>query len=178
MIYLGIDPGLTGAIAAVCACRGYLVIADIPTCGNGQAGGSMRRWVDVAALGAWFSHFRLASNATAEGGIMACMERPIPMPRLPAQTIASQFDTVGALRGFLGSRGVEVRMVEPARWKRMYGLGRDKAASRRVAMSLYPEAKPVLDRIKDHNRAEALLLADWLRTECHGAQDDAAGLAA
>lgn len=171
MIYLGIDPGLTGAMAAVCTRRGFLGVYDIPTCSNGQVGGSMRRWVDVGELVTWFRSWRLAVDAADEGGVVACMERPIPMPSLPAQTIASQFDTVGALRGFLGARGDEVVMVEPARWKRAYGLGKDKAASRETAARLYPAAGKHLARARDHNRAEALLLADWLRQERDGSRE-------
>lgn len=178
MIYLGIDPGLTGAMAAVCTRRGFLGVYDIPTCENGQAGGSMRRWVDVRRLSGWFGDWRRQFNVIDEGGVVACMERPIPMPTLPAQTIASQFDTLGALRGFLGARGVEVVMVEPGRWKRAYGLGRDKAASRETAARLYPAAGKHLARAKDHNRAEALLLADWLRQERDGSREADPGEAA
>lgn len=171
MIYLGIDPGLTGAMAAVCTRRGFLGVYDIPVCENGQAGGSMRRWVDVTALGEWFRDWRHWIGAADDGGLVACMERPIAMPSLPAQTIASQFDTLGALRGFLGARGVEVVMVDPTRWKRAYGLGRNKFASRETAARLYPAAGKHLARARDHNRAEALLLADWLRQERDGSRE-------
>lgn len=174
MIYLGIDPGLTGAIAAICARRGYCGVADIPTAPNGQRNGSMRRHVDVAGLAAWYQGFRRVIGAAEEGGVVVCMERPIPMPSLPAQTIASQFDTLGALRGFFGGRGAEVILVEPARWKRRYGLRSDKEASRECALRLYPRAADLLARKRDHNRAEAILLADWLLQECDGTREAAA----
>jgi hypothetical protein len=55
--------------------------------------------------------------------------------------------------------------VQPATWKRFVNvLGADKtgAAARAVAMKLYPGAASALQRVKDHNRAESLLIAHWL----------------
>jgi len=170
MIVLGVDPGLTGAVAAICSARGLLDIMDIPVCDNGHASGSMRNWVDVAALVLalrdWSQRFEFA----AHGQVLAAMERPIPMPTLPAQTIASQFDTVGAIRAALICRACPVTMVEPGKWKKRYALGRDKDASREVAARLYPAADKLLARKKDHNRAEALLIGDWHLQERDGAR--------
>jgi len=88
------------------------------------------------------------------------IERPIAMPNLPAQTIASQFDTFGVLRSVLACRMREpLVFVTPNEWKKHFGLHREKDASRRVAVSLYPSA-PV-GRVKDHNRAESILIAHW-----------------
>ena len=50
MIVISCDPGLTGAITLLCSQRGLLECEDIPTCGNGTTTGSMKRWVDTAAL--------------------------------------------------------------------------------------------------------------------------------
>lgn len=167
MIALGIDPGLTGAIAAVCSRRGLLDIIDIPVCANGTASGSMRNWVDVNALTLGLREWSRLNDWAADQ-VSAAMERPIAMPSLPAQTIASQFDSVGALRAVLMCRAAPVTMIEPGRWKKRYGLGRDKDASREAAMRLYPAARGLLARKKDHNRAEALLIADWHLQEING----------
>ena len=165
MIVIGVDPGLTGAMAAICSQRGLLDVIDIPICDNGHAGGSMRNWVDVAtlmlALRDWSTRFEFA----AHGQLLAAMERPIPMPSLPAQTIAVQFDTVGAIRAVLVCRACAVTMVAPGAWKRRYGLHREKDASRECALRLHPGAAKQLARKKDHNRAEAILVGHWLRRE-------------
>lgn len=178
MIVLGIDPGLTGALAVVHSERGLLDTVDLPVCENGTAGGSMRRWLDCAGLGVLLIDLS-ARHQFALESVEAAMERPIPMPSLPAQTIATQFDTVGALRGILAARAIPLTMVEPVRWKRAYGLrgGKDaKHESRMCCLRLYPRA-PV-GRVKDHNRAEAILIADWLIADRYGrrerARDDAA----
>lgn len=171
MICIGVDPGLTGAVAAICSQRGLLDVMEIPVCDNGHASGSMRNWVDVAALMLalrdWSTRFEFAQA----GQVLAAMERPIPMPSLPAQTIAVQFDTVGAIRAVLVCRACAVTMVAPGAWKRAYGLHRDKDASRQAALRLHPGAAKLLARKKDHNRAEAILLADWLLQERNGARE-------
>lgn len=55
-----------------------------------------------------------------------------------------------------------VEIVSPLKWKRALGLiGQDKEASRAKALKLYPSLADQLKRKKDHNRAEAVLLAHW-----------------
>jgi len=164
MIAIGIDPGLTGALSVICSTRGLLDVADIPTCENGTASGSMKRWVDVDVLGSILRNLS-ARFEFADQDVHVAIERPIPMPSLPAQTIASQFDTFGALRA-LAMRVGQVRCVNPKEWKGFYGLSNDKDAARACAQRLYAEA-PV-KRVKDHNRAEAILIGHWLKREIAG----------
>lgn len=157
MIVIGVDPGLTGALCIIG--RDRQMVADIPTCENGTASGSMKRWVDVEKLGhivsTWSHIFGLARES-----VTVVIERPIPMPSLPAQTIASQFDTFGALRAVLARYGDSL-IVNPRDWKKIYGLGNDKSASRACAQRLYPALALDLHRVKDHNRAEAVLIAHY-----------------
>lgn len=51
----------------------------------------------------------------------------------------------------------------PATWKKAMQLGPDKNKARAAAIKLFPFLKGDLARVKDHNRAEALLLAAYLR---------------
>lgn len=161
MIALGVDPGLTGAISLLDSGRGLLECADIPTSGNGTASGSMQRWVDVAALAEILDTWSVRHSFARES-VHAFLERPIAMPRLPSQTIASQFDTFGVIRALICSRpvwGTRARFVNPQEWKRFFGLGSEKDASRKVCLRLYPDAP--ITRAKDHNRAESLLIAHY-----------------
>ena len=164
MIVLGVDPGLTGALGVVSSRDGLLHCMDLPICGNGTSTGSMKHWIDVRALD-------VALRSLAERLVFAAesvhvfIERPIPMPTLPAQTIASQFDTFGAVRALLESKtwGRELRHVNPQEWKAMFKLGKNKDASRETCRSLYPTAPVPL--VKHHNRAESILIAHYgLRT--------------
>lgn len=163
MLIVSCDPGLTGAIALLCSQRGLLECEDIPTCSNGTASGSMRNWVDAEALrmilNEWSNRWLFAQNS-----VRAAIERPIPMPKLPAQTVASQFDTFGVLRALIGGKvgpgGLHI--VNPREWKSKFGLKQDKDESIACALRLYPNAVGYLARKRDHNRAESILVGHAL----------------
>jgi len=162
MIVIGCDPGLTGALSLIDGARSELLdCQDVPTCDNGLATGSMKRWLDVPALESLLQDWSRRWGFARES-VHAAIERPIPMPSLPAQTIASQFDTFGVLRSALARLG-DLEVVQPNVWKKIYGFGRDKDGARSCCLRLYPTA-PV-GRVKDHNRAEAILIGHWLLRE-------------
>jgi hypothetical protein len=158
MIALGIDPGLTGAMALICQRRGFLDVADLPTCPNGLETGGMKRWLDATQLWAqmaeWATRFDLGQEA-----VTAFIERPIPMPKQQVWTSASNFDCLGVLRAVAKLRGYGPELVTPNAWKRHYGLGRGKDESLEVARRLFPAAPIGLK--KHHNRAEAILIARY-----------------
>lgn len=166
MLLIGVDPGLTGAMACICTRRGLLSIADLPTEGNGLATGSMRRWLDAGCLLGMLTEWS-AAYGFAEEDALAVVERPIPMPSLPAQTVGGQFDALGVIRTALVAKlgAAKLRIAEPRVWKKAFGLRTDKDESIACALRLYPEASRYLVRKKHHNRAEAVLLAHWLRRE-------------
>ncbi|NDZ11506.1 hypothetical protein C7T35_01325 [Variovorax sp. WS11] len=158
MLIIGCDPGLTGAISLLSADRRALLdCQDLPTCDNGTASGSMKRWLDAEAFSRLLQGWSDRHDFAREG-VTVFIERPIPMPSLPAQTIASQFDTFGVLRAQLARRGV-MHYVNPRDWKKSFGLSTEKAASREVCLRLYNSA-PVA-RVKDHNRAESILIGHF-----------------
>lgn len=55
---------------------------------------------------------------------------------------------------------LDVRRVAPQTWKRFYGLSSDKGAALAMARQFWPHYE-ALKRAKDHNRAEAALIARW-----------------
>ena len=166
MLIISADPGLTGAITLLCSVRGLLECEDIPTCDNGTTTGSMKRWVDTAALqgilASWSSRHDFAGQS-----VQAAIERPIPMPTLPAQTVASQFDTFGVIRALVTGNVAlgAMTIVNPQVWKKTFGLKSDKDASIACALRLYPAAAKFLARKKDHNRSESILIGHWLMRE-------------
>jgi crossover junction endodeoxyribonuclease RuvC len=51
-------------------------------------------------------------------------------------------------------------IVEPPKWKRSFHLhGKDKEGARQLALQRFPSAHALLARKKDHQRAEAALIA-------------------
>ena len=166
MLIIGVDPGLTGAISLLCSERGLLECEDLPTCGNGQNTGKMLRWIDVEKLQTMLSVWS-ARHAFAERSVHACIERPIPMPSMPSTTTASSFDTFGVVRALVTGKVAPncMTVVDPSRWKKMFGLHTDKDGSIACAKRLYPDAGASLARKKDHNRAESILIGHWLLRE-------------
>lgn len=154
MIFVGIDPGLTGAISFIDS-RGSCVIEDIPTVelfGNVM----VKRKVDGLALA------RLVrQHCPATDQAMAVCEavRAMGGKNNAVQTQGSLMRTLGAIETVFEVLRCPWQVVEPQAWKRFYGLGSDKAASLATARALYPGAP--LKLAKHHNRAEALLIAHY-----------------
>lgn len=158
-VYAGIDPGLSGAIALIHTFKGFCEVIDVATEETNHETGRTRRQVNVVA-----TKDRLVEamhRHQFEGDRwMFVIERPFASPKLPPSTIAAQFDAFGALRALAHRFGI-VEQIAPAQWKRYYRTGTDKDASREMASRLYPSAAHNLRRVKDHDRAEAILLAHY-----------------
>ena len=135
---IGIDPGATGAIAMI---QPMVEVWDMPATPH-----------DLATLMRTFD-----ANTTR-----VYVEE---VHSMPGQGVASTFKFgkgYGEIIGVLATLGLGYRAISPAGWKRAMGLQRaEKADSRRKAQELYPTAS--LARVKDHGRAEALLIAEWGR---------------
>jgi crossover junction endodeoxyribonuclease RuvC len=68
----------------------------------------------------------------------------------------------GVIQAAIDIAGFRSEAVQPAVWKRLYGLGgADKEDSLAKARQLYPGLGQELKRKKDHNRAESLLIAHF-----------------
>ena len=83
----------------------------------------------------------------------------------PGQGIASSgkfMRAAGAIEAVATMIGDSMVLVRPQVWKKHHGLiGTEKAASLELARWLWSEAPLKLK--KDHNKADALLMALWLR---------------
>ena len=150
---LGIDPGLTGAIAAVDRHGNLLWVEDIPVRDSGRKSRKANE-VDCFALGRLL---RLHISDIRQ----VCMESVHAMPGQGVSSMFSLGETVGSIRGVLEGFGLAVVRVQPTAWKRAYGLLRaPKDESRLEAIRLFPTCRD-FERKKDHNRAEAALIAKW-----------------
>lgn len=178
MFIIGIDPGLTGCIALIRhqpdqAIRPtlYVELADVPTKIRGKGGASVRREVDPIGASSLFvkwrkEHFRM-------GRLDNCCVVIEYQSSRPGQASGSGFssgDTFGCLRAVAALQGWPVHFVMAVVWKRYYGLIKEKGGpeipviekkrrARERAIAIYPDAP--LERAKDHNRAEALLIAQY-----------------
>lgn len=150
MIYCGIDPGLHGAIALYDASTGEIVDAyDVPL----KKVQGRKLALDYLSLVEHFSDLPSPDRSIIE-----------QVSAMPGQGVSSMFrfgEAYGALTMLLAAeRGYYIK-VTPQKWKKTLQLeGLDKEAVVRYAIDLFGEsAAHFLKRKKDHNRAEAMLLA-------------------
>ena len=145
----GVDPGAcSGAYSVLAADGTLLTLDDLPTIGDGKL-----RWVDSPAL------LSRLIDIKAGRTMHAVVER---QGGRPGQGISSTFTSAcafGSLLATLQIAGCSIELLTAAVWKGASGLSADKRASLDRARLLFPGAS--LDRVKDHGRAEALLLARW-----------------
>lgn len=158
MIDVGIDPGLDGAIAAIDPFGG-VTIHDLPTAPS-IGGGQITREVDGWALA------QLLRQLVPPGHVGRVAHEHIhsfPGSQNKPQITFSLGESMGAIKTAVRVCRLERVEVNPQEWKRFFGLGADKEQARRRAIELLPDAALYLQRKKDHNRAEALLIAYWIR---------------
>lgn len=157
MFTLGIDVGLTGALAVISQRSGEVVaLHDLPVMTWGKT-----KWIDALELCA------LIRTAREGHPARAFVEHTHPTPKLGVIPAQSMGVTLGSTLAALQFSGVPYELVPAQSWKRALGLiaeagAPDKAkkdASLSRARMLFPTAD--LDRAKDHNRAEALLIAHY-----------------
>ena len=155
---LGVDPGLGGALALIedGVTRQLVAVEDMPT--EAKTFGSGRQ-VYVGGL--------VAMLRALEPSI-AFIERSQPMQgRGKRQSPAGAFsmgDSFGALRAVTEALAIPTIFVPANTWKTAMGLmGKRKSAEAPVTMArqVYPSAEPYLRRKMDHDRAEAILIAQW-----------------
>jgi crossover junction endodeoxyribonuclease RuvC len=142
---LGIDPGLSGAIALLRNGE-FAECWDMPTMGRGSGNKQQINAAEVARI------LRECPPCTAYMELVGAM---------PGQGVSSMFNfgkAAGAVMGALAALQFPMVEVTPQRWKREFGLiGKEKDMARTVAQQLMPVAP--LSRKKDCGRADALLLA-------------------
>lgn len=160
MIALAIDIGLTGALAAVDS-YGTARVLDLPTLPDGKT-----RRLDGRALIDAIRGF-VAPGEPAQLLIEDIRPRPMGNGGAHGNTMHSQGSLMrsrGIIEAVADIARIELQSVQPATWKRHFGLLKaEKGASLERARLLYPALAGDLKRVKDHNRAEAVLLAHWLR---------------
>lgn len=155
---IGIDPGATGALAWIGPKhpkRVSIAVVDLPAITTTKSG-KKRTKLNVLSLMDLFASLSDADHAFVE------LSSPRPTDR-PTSAWANGH-TAGTIETALAVSGIPITFVTAASWKRTFGLLRtDKEASRRRALELFPGQAQALRRKKDHNRAEALLIAEWGR---------------
>ena len=149
MRILGIDPGVTGALALLDTELSVLAITDMPST-IVKVGKAQRRTLSETWLAETIHQYEPDA---------AWIER---VHALPGQGATSSFSfglAYGMARGALAAARVPLRLVTPQEWKRHFRLGPHKNEARLIAARLFPHQSDLFARVKDDGRAEAALLA-------------------
>jgi crossover junction endodeoxyribonuclease RuvC len=141
---LGVDPGLTGAIAFLTPSHLDLVtVDDMPVAGDA---------VNAAYLADRIMQMRPDCAMVELVGAM------------PGNGVSSMFKfgrAFGTVLGVLAALDVPTHFVTPAKWKKHFRLSADKDAARGLANRLWPAKAKDMARKMDAGRAEAALIARY-----------------
>lgn len=141
MTYIGIDPGKSGAIAAIY--RGALIAVEDMPLEEGE--------IDIPAL---------VRMSTIDNDFAVWIEDVHSMPGQGVRSTFSFGRSKGIVEGAFSTEDTRPNLVSPQTWKRHFGLlKQDKKASRELAMKLFPKDAGLFKRAKDDGRAEAALIA-------------------
>ena len=153
MITIGIDAGLSGAIVAILP-SGEIEFHDMPILEVKK-----RQTLNYAGLA------HILRRYPSRGECRAAIEL---VGAMPGQGVSSMFkfgQVYGAVLTTLATLQIPYRTVTPPLWKKAYRLiGCDKDESRARALELFPTAIDALRLKKHHGRADALLMAEYLRS--------------
>ena len=148
MIFAAIDPGSVHAAVAVFHDGTPVFVDDLRTV-NGM--------LDATAFAHALSDMKV-SRVVVEN-----------VHSMPKQGLSSTFKFgvgVGIIHGVAGALRLPLTLVGPRQWKSYHSLISEKEAARQLAIRKWPEHNHRLDRKKDADRAEALLIGDWYYVHC------------
>jgi crossover junction endodeoxyribonuclease RuvC len=166
---IGIDPGLSGAIALLEVASGELFdVTDMPTASKIKANGDEETIIDIAGLAEIIGDY--ADHAEYRSHVHVVIEKQSTRPG-QAYAFKTGFG-FGLLVMAAQALGCDGSIITPQEWKAAHGLigaGGDlkgaartraiKTASRQTAMKLHPHHRDLFKRAKDDGRAEAVLIA-------------------
>lgn len=173
MRFIGIDPGVSGAIAVIDTDTDQVAFYDTPNL-EVKSGKKFKKVIDIGRavlmlqqLSAGVKTVVTIEKVNAMPGMKNDPDNPgKKIPAAMGVTSAFSFGMgFGMWLGVLAALFIPHQQVHSLTWKKsmMADMGKEKDASRIKAMQLYPRTAPDLVRKKDHGRADALLIADWGR---------------
>lgn len=163
MRFIGIDPGLSGAVAMLPSATDGSSIFDTPVGSDGNR--TVYLPLEMAVI---LTKLRSVSGPSC----MVYLEKQQAMPKQGVSSTFSIGRGYGLWEGILAALGIPYTVVTSQAWKKamMAGQGREKDASRLRAQQLWPELAGQLNLKKHHGRAEALLLAEYGRRISNGSE--------
>ena len=141
---IGIDPGISGAIAKYNPSKASLDIWDMPIL-------EVNKKKTISPY--------LVANILKEAAAPVYIEKVAAMPN---QGVTSMFNFgkgFGVILGAAAGLGLQTTQVRPQQWMKALQLQKGKDANRERACELFPQYADMFSRKKDDGRADAALLA-------------------
>jgi crossover junction endodeoxyribonuclease RuvC len=150
MKIIGIDPGLSGAIA-VLENNKVLNIFDMPVMSEGKKNKRQLNSAQLVSL--------LKDNLEPNKETVVVVEQ---VNAMPGQGVTSMFNfgqTFGAIKGVCAALELPIFFVRPSKWKKHFELiNASKDSSRTKAIEMYPTLSNQLAKKKDVNKSDAILI--------------------
>jgi crossover junction endodeoxyribonuclease RuvC len=151
MKIIGIDPGLSGAIA-VLENNKVISMFEMPVMPEGKKN---KRQLNSAQLA------KLLKNYISKNEEVSVVVEQVNA--MPGQGVTSMFNfgqTFGAIKGICAALNLPIFFVRPSKWKKHFELiNSSKDSSRTKAIEMYPSLSNDLAKKKDVNKSDAILIA-------------------
>ena len=151
MKIIGIDPGLSGAIA-VMEDNKVLNLFDIPVMSEGKKNKRQLNSSHLVNL--------IKENIEQNEEVAVVVEQ---VNAMPGQGVTSMFNfaqTFGAIKGVCAALELPIYFVRPSKWKKHFELiNSSKDSSRTKVIEMYPSLSSQLAKKKDVNKSDAILIA-------------------
>ena len=153
MKIIGIDPGLTGAIA-IMQNNKVLDIIEMPVMSEGKKNKRQLNSAQLVSI--------IKKNIESNEEVAVVVEQ---VNAMPGQGVTSMFNfgqTFGAIKGVCAALELPIFFVRPSKWKKYFELiNASKDSSRTKAIEMYPSLSNHLAKKKDVNKSDAILIARY-----------------
>ncbi len=153
MRIIGIDPGLSGAIA-ILEDKKVLDLFEMPVMAEGKKN---KKQLNSAQL------VNIIKNSLENENETAIVVEQVNA--MPGQGVTSMFNfgqSFGAIKGVSAALNLPIFFVRPSKWKKYFELlNSSKDASRTKVIEMYPSLSDQLAKKKDVNKSDAILIARY-----------------
>ena len=154
MKIIGIDPGLSGAIAVLEDIK-VLSLFEMPVMAEGKKNKRQLNSAQLVNI--------IKENTNDDEDIAVIVEQ---VNAMPGQGVTSMFNfgqTFGAIKGVCAALELPIFFVRPSKWKKHFELiNSSKDSSRTKVIEMYPSLSSQLAKKKDVNKSDAILIARFL----------------
>ncbi len=151
MRIIGIDPGLSGAIAILDDLN-ISDIFDMPVMSEGKKNKNQLNSAQLVNI--------IKKNILTDKETIVIVEQ---VSAMPGQGVTSMFNfgqTFGAIKGVCAALKLPIFFVRPSKWKKYFELiNSSKDSSRTKVIEMYPSLSSRLSKKTDVNKSDAILIA-------------------